>query len=300
MLFLAKALAGDGRLTPVGVRTKGLAYECFRTDARTEGSEIWIGGWALDDQDTMKRRWFAEKITHEKAPWLYAAGESYRHIASLELLSTLAAVVAFGLGKADAGRISCSAGTDNKGNSFVVSRLLTTKFPLCAFLIKLALQLRVRRVNLELNWLPRLQNVEADALTNNDTTRFDPCRRIRFDLQDFKGLVMGEMLAAGTELYAEIKKQQGMAKDQFAQSQSMQSGHFACDHGYERKESQSPLGGALIRCDLLGKLLVSSLYYPCTAGLLRWSRSHFSPLQGCESQKESGVSGVQRAMHMLM
>ena len=52
MLFLAKALAGDGRLTPVGVRTKGLAKECFRTDARAEGSEIWIGGRALDDHKT--------------------------------------------------------------------------------------------------------------------------------------------------------------------------------------------------------------------------------------------------------
>ena len=41
MLFLAKALAGDGRLTPV--RTKGLAKESFRTDARAEGSEFWIG-----------------------------------------------------------------------------------------------------------------------------------------------------------------------------------------------------------------------------------------------------------------
>ena len=70
--------------------------------------------------------------------------------------------------------------------------------------MELALQLHLRRLNLELHWLPRLQNVEADALTNNDTTRLDPCRRIRFDLQDFKGLVMGEMLTAGTELYTEI------------------------------------------------------------------------------------------------
>ena len=78
--------------------------------------------------------------------------------------------------------------------------------------MELALQLHVRRVNLELHWLPRLQNVEADALTNNDATRFDPCRRVRFDLQESNGLVMGEMLAAGTELHAEIKNSKAWQK----------------------------------------------------------------------------------------
>ena len=48
----------------------------------------------------------------------------------------------------------------------VVSRLLTTKFPLACFLMELALQLQSREADLELFWLPRLQNVEADALTN--------------------------------------------------------------------------------------------------------------------------------------
>ena len=51
----------------------------------------------------------------------------------------------------------------------------------------LALQLHVKRVRLDLHWLPRLQNVEPDALTNNDLSRFDPVNRVRFDLQKFKG-----------------------------------------------------------------------------------------------------------------
>ena len=47
------------------------------------------------------------------------------------------------------------------------------------------------------------------------------------------------------------------------------------------------LKGVLIRCDLLVSLgwFVLSLYYPCAAGLLCWSGSHFSPLQGCELKK---------------
>jgi len=131
MLFLAKALEGPGRLVPV--RAGIQQPEAFRTDARAEGDEVWLGGWALDHADTKKCRWFSERLNHETAPWLYAAGDTYRQIASLELLATLAAVVSFGVGGRPSYHIACSAGTDNRGNSFVASRLLTTKFPLCAF-----------------------------------------------------------------------------------------------------------------------------------------------------------------------
>ena len=114
--------------------------------------------------------------------------------------------MSFGFGSSGSCQVACSAGTDNKGNSFVVSRLLTTKFPLCAFLMELALQLHVKKVNLELYWLPRLQNIEADSLTNDDASKFDTKYRVRFDLQKFEGLVLGDMLRAGVELYEEIKQ----------------------------------------------------------------------------------------------
>ena len=71
MTFLAAALEGHGRLLPVG-RLPAAERELFRTDARAEGNEIWIGGWALDHQDKRKCRWFAEKLDHGSAPWLYA------------------------------------------------------------------------------------------------------------------------------------------------------------------------------------------------------------------------------------
>ena len=77
-----------------------------------------------------------------------------------------------------------------EGTGFVASRLLTTKFPLCAFLMELAIQLHVKNVDLDLYWLPRLQNTEADSLTNDDTTKFDPRYRVRFDLQKFEGLIL--------------------------------------------------------------------------------------------------------------
>lgn len=202
--FLAKALAGGGRLASVPP-AGGEQMELFRTDARAEGNEIWIGGWAMDSADTKRCRWFSEKLDHTSAPWLFTAGESYRQIASLELLATLAAIVVFGVPLQVRGRVRCSAGTDNKGNSHVVARLLTTKFPLVAFLMELAMQLQMVGADLELYWLPRLQNQEADALTNNDLTRFDAQLRLRFDLTSFKGLVLSDMLTCGTELYEEIR-----------------------------------------------------------------------------------------------
>ena len=100
----------------------------------------------------------------------------------------------------------CSAGTDNVGNSFVVARLLTTSFPLNAFLMELALRLQREGAELHLYWLPRLQNAEADALTNGSFAAFSPDQRLRFDLASFKGLVLQDMLDQGLELYEEVRQ----------------------------------------------------------------------------------------------
>ena len=79
--FLACALKGDGRLSKVGGQRRN-AREMFRTDAQAEGNQIWLGVWALDHDDKKKCRWFSEQLTHDNAPWLFAAGECYRQIAS--------------------------------------------------------------------------------------------------------------------------------------------------------------------------------------------------------------------------
>ena len=97
MPYLAKALRGLGRLTTVGtpVACEKRLFQCperVRTDAKAQGDEVWIGGWALDHADTKKCRWFAERLNHANAPWLYTSAESYRLIASLELLAAVSAV----------------------------------------------------------------------------------------------------------------------------------------------------------------------------------------------------------------
>ena len=64
--------------------------------------------------------------------------------------------------------LALSCGTDNQGKAHLLDRMLTTKYPLGVVLMELAHQTRLRRMVLMANWLPRLQNDEADALTNLD------------------------------------------------------------------------------------------------------------------------------------
>ena len=158
-------------------------------------------------------------------------------IASLELLATLAAVLVFGVPVNMRSKMHCSAGTDNKGNSHVVARLLTTKFPLAAFLMELAMQLQCVGADLELYWLPRLQNQEADALTNDDLTRFDERLRMRFDLSTFKGLILSDMLACGTELHEEIRSAQRRETERHGQrGRKSDALRVAQPWGWKKKE----------------------------------------------------------------
>ena len=100
----------------------------------------------------------------------------FRAIASLELLATLAAVVCSGLSQAAGGgslhgSVVCSASTDGKRmrNSAATDKALSVD-GLCygargAILPRDSAELR-------LDWCPRLQNREADALTNEDVRGF--------------------------------------------------------------------------------------------------------------------------------
>ena len=54
---------------------------------------------------------------------------------------------------------------------------MTTKFPMLVILGELAAQLRALNAELSLEWVPRLQNEEADALTNGDFSAFRPEHR---------------------------------------------------------------------------------------------------------------------------
>ena len=96
--------------------------------------------------------------------------------------------------------------TDNKGNGYVIARLMTTKFPLCVVLMELVEQLEARGSWLKLSWVPRQQNEEADALTNGCFEGFDPALRVDIDLADIRWKVMDAMMAAGGGLVGELER----------------------------------------------------------------------------------------------
>ena len=158
--------------------------------------------------NTRKARWFSLRLDPVSTPWVFEK-ETYKVIASLELLAVLVAVMVFvphlppgAVGHADFG---CSAGTDNKGNTSVVQKYMSTKFPLCVILMELSSQLAERGLHLGLGWLPRDANRPADALTNSDFSDFSPERRIEVQWTDLDFKVLGRLMVRGQQCYSEVK-----------------------------------------------------------------------------------------------
>ena len=178
--------------------------EHFRADATASDDIVAIGGWECAGcTPPAQARWFAVELTRKAHPWVWRDGEPFRKIAGLELLASLYCVEAFG--DANGGRpalLTMSGTTDNRGNSHVVARLLTTKFPLVAVLMQVAHTMHVKGMALHLNWAPRDQNTEADELANLTTHRFCPDKRVhpKPPLE-----VMKELIMHGTSLYEGIK-----------------------------------------------------------------------------------------------
>ena len=148
-------------------------------------------------------------LTRATAPWAFARGEPFRTIAALELLGTLVSLVVLvpvSERKGDAsGLVSMTCSTDNQGNSFLLDKMFTTRCPLGVVLMELAHQMRLRRTVLRARWLPRLQNQEADDLTNEEFRHFDPRKRIPVDLKELGFKVMDKLFEAGDEYLSDLE-----------------------------------------------------------------------------------------------
>ena len=213
--FLAAEL-GRRRMSRCASKARDLG-ELFRLDAKTEGEEAAIGGWRCRGSTrTAEAEWFAVRLNRRNAPWAFARGEPFRAIAALELLASLIGLMVLVPECEAAGETSAiltlSCGTDNQGNSYLLDRMLTTKYPLGVVLMELAHQMRLRRLILRAKWLPRLQNEEADALTNLDFRHFDKNKRIHVDLQKLKFGVLNELFEAGETYMAELEEARSKAK----------------------------------------------------------------------------------------
>ena len=186
------------------------AMDGFRVDAHAEGEEIGIGGW-LPTRDengriqTSLSAWFSVQLDRTSAPWAFHRGLPFRAIASLEALATLVGVISFNPFWPDLTAMTISAPTitDNRGNKYALSRLQTTKFPLCVVVMELAAQLESRRMRLNACWAPREVNQEADRLSKGDASGFAQQHRVNISVREHPWLVMNELMESGVAFATE-------------------------------------------------------------------------------------------------
>ena len=91
------------------------------------------------------------------------------------------------------------------GNTFILSRLMTGKFPSIVILAELSAQLRRKGIELNLEWVPRDQNEEADALTNEHFTHFNKDLRIDVDVLKIDWIVLNRLMGVAEEIYRDVK-----------------------------------------------------------------------------------------------
>ena len=207
MDFLAQELRSSG-MTACANDLADLG-EVFRLDAKAEGESVAIGGWRCRGASrTKEASWFAVSLNRRNAPWAFQKGEAFRTIASLELLGVLVGLMVL-VPDGDlalrngTGLLTLSCGTDNLG-TYLLDRLLTTKYPLGVVLMEVAHQCHRRGLVLRANWVPRLENQEADDLTNLDFKSFDPRRRLQVDLDRLEFGVLDRLFAEGDRYVAEL------------------------------------------------------------------------------------------------
>ncbi len=209
--YLASRIALRRIYPSAVVRRKDL--EPFRIDASAEGDYIGVGGWLpmRDPSGKLDRGispWFSFTLDKECAPWAYSRGLPFRSIAALEAVGVLVALIAFSKYLvADADVLYCMpAISDNKGNQYAISRLQSSRFPLCAVVMEIAARSEQLRVRLSVDWVPREFNSAADSLASGDCTGFSPNLRHHIDWASTEWLVLDWALALGDTFYQEARQ----------------------------------------------------------------------------------------------
>ncbi len=215
MNFLADRLERRRHYPSAVARSK--SGEPFRVDAHAEGMAVGVGGWlpALDDHGNINlgaSKWFAETLDRDSAPWAYHRGLPFKTIASLEALASLMGVLAFcdERGEHSDCTLIVPGYSDNRGNKFALSYLQSSKYPLCVLLMELACQLENRAQRLQLSWVPRELNDEADRLSRGDTSGFCDANRVRLRPDEVKWEVLHKYMDLGLSL-EKLKRPRGEA-----------------------------------------------------------------------------------------
>ena len=144
--FLADQVEKN-RHYPCAVEVRQAAGES-RVDAQASSTRTGIGGWlpVTDDNGASRTRlspWFSVEIDREHFLWVYEKNDSpLLMIATLEALAILFALMAFGGETSQENRTTVQilpTWTDNRGNGALLNKLVSTKIPICAVLMELAL-----------------------------------------------------------------------------------------------------------------------------------------------------------------
>ena len=129
-------------------------------------------------------------------------------VASLEALAVLVAVLTLTApvaGSRRRGSVLLPLMTDNRGNSFALMRLMSTKYPLCLLVMELAVALEDRGLALTAEWAPREWNSEADAITNSRFECLTDSMRVPFDMRAYPWKVLNGLLDDGRRFYQEAQ-----------------------------------------------------------------------------------------------
>jgi hypothetical protein len=134
-------------------------------------------------------------------------GEAFRVIASLELFASLLCLMLFVAPNAGRSKASlCFYGvSDNQGNTALINKASTGRFPLYLILMELTEQLALRQISLDLVWQPRELNQSADDLTNEEFRSFSDQLRIPVVLSDLNWVVLPELYKEARDLHEEIQ-----------------------------------------------------------------------------------------------
>ncbi|CAE8584251.1 unnamed protein product, partial [Polarella glacialis] len=189
------------------LRADGEAMELFRSDAKAEGGKAWIGAWETRfSLDPKKCRWFYLEVTRDWAPWAFSKKDPNRVIAALELLGNLAAIMVFGDSWPRDRRGKCigTGISDNLGNTYIVAKGMTTKYPITLILMELSEQLRSRGMEMSVTWKRRDENQEADDLTNLVFDKFSPELEVKVDPLNLKWLVLPGLMKSSELLRKQI------------------------------------------------------------------------------------------------
>lgn len=124
--------------------------DIFRVDAKAAGEEIVIRGWETWGGVPQKQaRWFSFKLNRRNAARAYLKGDPFRSIATLELIGALAAVMVLAPDSIWAegdSTVTLTALTDNLGNTHVLKKFGSSRFPLSIVAMELATQLDRRGI----------------------------------------------------------------------------------------------------------------------------------------------------------